>query len=41
MTTTYLPDLAKVLDLLIDMVCVVDTEGRYVFVSAASERLLG
>lgn len=35
------PLLAKVLDLLVDMVCMVDGEGRYVFVSAACERLLG
>ena len=33
--------LPKVVDLLVDTVCVVDAEGRYVFVSAACERLLG
>lgn len=32
---------SKAVDLLLDMVCVVDVEGRYVFVSAACERLLG
>lgn len=31
----------NVLDLLIDAVCVVDAEGRYVFVSAAYERIFG
>lgn len=33
--------LDKVLDLLLDTVCVVDAEGRFVFVSAACESLLG
>lgn len=33
--------LENVLDLLLDTVCVVDTEGRFVFVSAACEDLLG
>ncbi len=33
--------LPKVLDHLLDTVCVVDEEGRYVFVNAACERLLG
>jgi diguanylate cyclase (GGDEF)-like protein/PAS domain S-box-containing protein len=33
--------LAKVMDLLLDAICVVDTEGRYVFVSAAFERIFG
>ena len=33
--------LANVLDLLLDAVCVVDTEGRFVFVSAASESIFG
>lgn len=32
---------AKVVDLLMDPVCVVDAEGSFVFVSAACERLLG
>jgi diguanylate cyclase (GGDEF)-like protein/PAS domain S-box-containing protein len=31
----------NVLDLLVDAVCVVDAEGRYVFVSAAFERIFG
>ncbi|HKJ09042.1 MAG TPA: diguanylate cyclase [Gammaproteobacteria bacterium] len=33
--------LTKVMDLLLDAVCVVDAEGRFVFVSAACERLFG
>lgn len=33
--------LPRVMDLLLDPVCVVDEQGRYVFVSAAIERLLG
>ena len=33
--------LANVLDLLLDAVCVVDAEGRFVFVSAASESIFG
>jgi len=35
------PLLGKVLDLLLDAVCIVDSEGRFVFVSAACERLFG
>lgn len=35
------PLLPKVMDQLLDTVCVVDEEGRYVFVNAACERLLG
>jgi len=35
------PFLDKVLDLLVDTVCVVDAEGRYVYVSASCEQLLG
>jgi diguanylate cyclase (GGDEF)-like protein/PAS domain S-box-containing protein len=35
------PSLDKVLDLLVDTVCVVDAEGRYVYVSASCEQLLG
>ncbi|MFZ4289855.1 diguanylate cyclase domain-containing protein [Variovorax sp. HJSM1_2] len=31
----------NVLDLLVDAVCVVDAEGRYIFVSAAFERIFG
>jgi len=33
--------LTKVMDLLLDAICVVDAEGRFVFVSAACERLFG
>jgi len=33
--------LANVLDLLLDAVCVVDAQGRFVFVSAASESIFG
>lgn len=33
--------LSKVMDLLLDAICVVDVEGRYVFVSAAFERIFG
>jgi diguanylate cyclase (GGDEF)-like protein/PAS domain S-box-containing protein len=33
--------LGKVLDLLLDAVCVVDAEGRYLYVSAAFERIFG
>lgn len=33
--------LPKVLDLLLDAVCVVDAEGRFVFVSAACKRIFG
>jgi diguanylate cyclase (GGDEF)-like protein/PAS domain S-box-containing protein len=33
--------LANVMDLLLDAVCVVDTQGRFVFVSAAGERIFG
>lgn len=31
----------KILDLLVDTICIVDADGRYVFVSAACEKLLG
>ncbi|MBA3597352.1 MAG: diguanylate cyclase [Methylibium sp.] len=33
--------LAHVLDLLLDAVCIVDTQGRFTFVSAAFERIFG
>ncbi|CAN5313479.1 hypothetical protein BH11PSE10_BH11PSE10_20480 [soil metagenome] len=33
--------LANILDLLLDAVCVVDSDGRFVFVSAASENIFG
>lgn len=36
-----LPPLADVLDLLPDAVCIVDAEGRFVFVSASFERIFG
>ncbi|KZC15845.1 diguanylate cyclase [Rhodanobacter sp. FW510-R12] len=35
------PPIGHVMDLLLDAVCVVDAEGRYVFVSAAFERIFG
>jgi diguanylate cyclase (GGDEF)-like protein/PAS domain S-box-containing protein len=35
------PPFANVLDLLLDAVCVVDAEGRFLFVSAAFERIFG
>lgn len=38
MKKTLLP---KIMDLLLDTVCVVDEEGRYVFISASCEALLG
>jgi diguanylate cyclase (GGDEF)-like protein/PAS domain S-box-containing protein len=39
-TNTYAA-LVGFVDLLLDAICVVDSEGRYVFVSAASERIFG
>ena len=33
--------LNKIMDLLWDAICVVDADGRYVFVSAAYERIFG
>lgn len=39
--TTKLPPLADLLDLVPDAVCVVDAEGRFLFVSASFERILG
>ncbi|BFI95459.1 MAG: hypothetical protein RSP_09690 [Rhodanobacter sp.] len=41
METSFSPPLGKILDLLLDAVCIVDAEGRYVFVSAAFERIFG
>jgi diguanylate cyclase (GGDEF)-like protein/PAS domain S-box-containing protein len=35
------PPLATVMDLLLDAVCVVDRQGRYLFVSTGFERILG
>lgn len=39
--TPTLPPLADVLDLVPDAVCVVDAEGRYLYVSASFERIFG
>ncbi len=39
-TKTYAPS-ATFIDLLLDAICVVDPEGRFVFVSAACERIFG
>jgi diguanylate cyclase (GGDEF)-like protein/PAS domain S-box-containing protein len=39
-TKTFAP-LASVIDLLLDAICVVNAEGRFVFVSAACERIFG
>jgi len=41
METTAITPLGKILDLLLDAICVVDAEGRYLFVSAAFERIFG
>jgi len=41
MTSDSLIPHDKLLDLLLDVVCVVDTEGRFLSVSAASERVFG
>ncbi|MBD8872056.1 GGDEF domain-containing protein [Rhodanobacter sp. DHB23] len=41
METPASTPLDKILDLLLDAVCVVDAEGHYVFVSAAFERIFG
>ncbi|HYW03340.1 MAG TPA: diguanylate cyclase [Gammaproteobacteria bacterium] len=41
MTTDTDALLPKVMDLLLDLVCVVDRDGRYVYVNAACERVLG
>jgi diguanylate cyclase (GGDEF)-like protein/PAS domain S-box-containing protein len=38
--TAYVP-LTTVMDMLLDAICVVDVEGRFVFVSAACERIFG
>lgn len=40
MEKTYAP-LSNFVDLILDAVCVVDTQGRFVFVSAACERIFG
>ena len=39
--TTILPPLAEVLDLMPDAVCVVDPEGRLLFVNASFQRIFG
>jgi len=39
-TDTYAA-LAGIVDMLLDAICVVDTQGRYVYVSAACERVFG
>lgn len=39
-TPAYVPA-SNVMDLLLDAICVVDKEGRFVFVSAAGERIFG
>ena len=39
-TNTYSPP-SRIVDLLLDAICVVDKEGRFVFVSAACERIFG
>ena len=36
-----LPPLDELMNLLLDAVCVVDAEGRYVYVNAAYERIFG
>ena len=41
MATKTLAPLTNFIDLLLDAVCVVDAEGRFVFVSAACERIFG
>lgn len=41
MIQDYQLPLNKVMDLLLDTICVVDEQGRYIFVSAACERLFG
>lgn len=41
MKTENRPSLATVLDLMLDAVCVVDAAGRFVYVSAACERIFG
>jgi diguanylate cyclase (GGDEF)-like protein/PAS domain S-box-containing protein len=41
METNGLTSAANVMDLLLDVVCVVDPQGRFVYVSAACERVFG
>ncbi len=41
MESNFCTPLIKVMDLLLDAVCVVDADGRFVFASAACERIFG
>lgn len=41
MTSNSRIPLNKVMDLLLDTICIVDAEGRFIFVSAACERVFG
>ncbi|MCS3902778.1 diguanylate cyclase (GGDEF)-like protein/PAS domain S-box-containing protein [Methylohalomonas lacus] len=41
MTTDFRAHVPKILDLLLDAVCVVDVDGHFIFVSAACERIFG
>src|SRR5688572_14731593 len=41
MASSPYPSLNEYIDLLLDAICVVDTEGRYVYVSAGFERIFG
>ncbi|PMZ61864.1 diguanylate cyclase, partial [Pseudomonas sp. GW247-3R2A] len=41
MATRNTAPLASYIDLLLDAVCAVDKQGRFVFVSAACERIFG
>lgn len=41
MESSPYPSLGEYIDLLLDAICVVDTEGRYVYVSASFERIFG
>lgn len=41
MDLNHYTSFANVIDLLLDAICVVDKEGRFVFVSAASEQIFG
>jgi diguanylate cyclase (GGDEF)-like protein/PAS domain S-box-containing protein len=41
MAASLQPSFSEYIDLLLDAICVVDTEGRYVYVSAGFERIFG
>ena len=41
MTTQTYASLGKYMDLLLDAICVVDSEGRFIYVSAGCERIFG